>query len=89
MNFNSAERRSHQKSRMKSFDPRRRKPKAWSHQQELTDLIDKPIVITRRDGCILSGTLLAADQFCLKIQHTSNSHIVVFKSALTSFKPGA
>lgn len=83
-------RRQNQKSKMKGFDPRRQKPKPWSHQQELADLVGKQIVVTRTDGQVITGKLLAADQFSLKIERPAPvSFVVVYKSALTDFKPGA
>lgn len=71
------------------------KPKAWSHQNDLTAAKGKQIQIHTHEGMV-NGTLLDADQFTIKVRTTLNdgdylaaqkdqSIVTYFKSALTGF----
>lgn len=63
------------------------KPKTWSHQDDLQAAIGKKIRIKLiGEGNPIEGTLVAADQFSLKLsQHDSAFFSVYYKSSLTSF----
>lgn len=62
------------------------KEKGWSHQDELTGLIGKQIVVSAR-GERFDGELVAADQFTLKLKRPNlSTPVVFFKSSLTYFK---
>lgn len=80
----------------RSFDLRRQnnkialkkvRPKTWSHQDDLTDLVGKKIFVTNIRGDEYFGTLLAADQFTLKVKpdYAQAKIVVIFKSALIDF----
>jgi hypothetical protein len=69
------------------------KPKRWSHQSELDLNIGKEITLSfiNRDGDI-TGVLIAADQFTIKIQQkynvdkNSTQTTVFFKQAIENFE---
>lgn len=63
------------------------KPKTWSHQDDLSGLVGKRIFITDIRGNELFGTLIAADQFTVKIKpdYAAAKIVVKFKSALIDF----
>lgn len=64
------------------------KPRAWNHQQELRELTDKMVTVEFRTGATLTGKLLAADQFTLKIEFSPGKASTVFKHALNRYLPG-
>lgn len=59
------------------------KAKGWSHQSDLAAAIGQTIIL-HTDKEFLRGTLVAADQFTIKIG-MDEGDVVVFKSALKSF----
>jgi len=67
------------------------KPKAWNHQDDLKGLIGKWVNLVLANGEIVEGTLVAADQFTIKISEKwddgTSFDAVYFKSSLTSFFP--
>lgn len=86
-----AQRRQNEKKKLGGFNPNReKKPRAWSHQDELQALRGKTIIYCVLDEGIQSGTLLEADQFTIKVKKQGfKSSIVVFKSSLTYFSEAA
>lgn len=65
-----------------------KKPKPWSHQRELEALKGKNIMVVLRSGETLTGKLLEADQFTVKIDQGVGGVFpaVVFKSSVTFFR---
>jgi len=61
-----------------------KKPAAWNHQQDLTAGIGKTVAVSILDVGPVTGRLVAADQFTLKIENPETGEpFIVFKSALT------
>lgn len=68
------------------------KPAAWSHQRELSSSIGKKIslytgTIARSfiEETRIDGTLVAVDQFTIKIVSDKKSELTVFKSAVVAY----
>jgi len=63
------------------------KPKTWSHQDDLQAAIGKKIRIkTLDESDPIEGTLVAADQFSLKLSRNDSAYFsVYYKSSLTYF----
>lgn len=70
----------------KTLTLRPSKPKAWSHQEDLTAAYGKPIVLELLDGTLVNGNLVSADQFSLKVSKQDSAYFTVYyKSSLTSY----
>jgi len=70
--------------------PKNHKPKAWTHQQELSNLRGKEICIFFIDDSYKVGTLVEADQFTLKLAISiagkeNKSVLTFFKSAMKGY----
>lgn len=61
------------------------KPRPWSHQDDLIDMIGKTVTLLVVERGWISGKLIAADQFTLKIDAGEKSAVTYFKSALLCF----
>lgn len=62
------------------------KTRQWSHQDDLKALLNKKVTILFLDDTTFNGTLLAADQFTVKIELSdASASRVFFKSALQGF----
>lgn len=63
-----------------------KKPKRWSHQDDLDALKGQKLRVEFANGGSFEGKLLDADQFTLKMNVSSQAGVVViFKSTLTYF----
>lgn len=69
------------------------KPKRWSHQHDLDASLGKRITLLVQGGRPIEGTLIAADQYTLKIESNGltweNDSLIIApksKSILTIFK---
>lgn len=65
-------------------DRRPIKPAAWNHQNDLKELVGKRVRLALLNGQVPEGTLVAADQFTLKLS-IGGRVTVYFKSATISF----
>ncbi|MER9496313.1 hypothetical protein NKI86_31625 [Mesorhizobium sp. M0320] len=63
------------------------KPARWSHQNDLDALKGKKVTIGILDSGPMTGVLVEADQFTVKMaaKDESSKAVVIFKSALTYF----
>jgi hypothetical protein len=64
------------------------KQKRWSHQDDLEGLVGKNITVSILDIGHVNGTLMAADQFTLKLKIQNADKVLFrtfFKSALTYY----
>lgn len=66
----------------KPFRPK--KPKKWSHQDELEANIGKEFKFANKEGGLMKGKLIAADAFTLKIQFDDET-LIVFKHAIGAY----
>lgn len=63
------------------------KPKAWTHQDDLKSLKGKEVALFILGCPEITGLLLEADQFTIKILETNSKSVVTyFKHTLTSFR---
>lgn len=61
------------------------KSRPWSHQDELKGLIGKQIRMISNNGGTLTGTLLAADAFTIKIGIDDKSAFTYFKHTIAGY----
>ena len=74
-------------SRPQPRRPMLSKPKIWNHQDDLKALTGKPVPVFILNCPEVTGVLLEADQFTLKIlESNSQSVVTYFKHSLTSFR---
>lgn len=71
----------HKKGERRPMGIKAPKPKAWSHQADLSAAIGKSIIVKLPSGSV-SGVLQEADAYCLKILCSIDGR----KSLLTYFK---
>lgn len=62
-----------------------RKPKKWSHQDDLEAAIGKRVRVGSGAGNLAEATLLAADAFTLKLQF-EDGLLTVFKHSITAYE---
>lgn len=60
------------------------KPKAWNHQDELKAALGREITV-HFDGRSHTGTLVAADQFTIKVSRNDQSALTYFKGNLLGY----
>jgi hypothetical protein len=61
------------------------KPRAWNHQDDLKAAVGRQITV-HFGATTRTGTLIAADQFTIKVAQESQSALTYFKGNLTGYE---